>query len=658
MASDNSLLQLQVGMFAARMCAVRPGLNASRRASQARGIAGISLSSNRANQGRHGRALVEILASQPCVCRSQTRPLHSPISSRVESRLQNQARFYSEQRGQAQASTLPSSASQLLKTVREWLARLIGQIRGSAKAAKAGELPDGSDFPDIRKLLSLATPQRRTLLIALSLLLLSSAVSLTVPAAIGRLIDFFGSANQDAFWGISFGKVAAALVLIFAIGAGARAASNIMLELAGIRIIQGMRKHSFSSALKQDVEWADKHAGDVVSRLSVDTTIVGESLTSDIGDGLRAAVTVFAAGGAMFWISTDLTLVMMGIVPPAAITAVFYGRYIRRLTHKTQEAVGKMTDVANERLAPAAFRTITAYSTQDREVRRLEREIQAIADLQGKEARATGFYYSGTGFVGNCAILTLLAYGGTLVSRGLLSVGDLTSLLMYTGTLHTNRELRRNTNPRSTAYLGGGLANLTSFFASVMKAMGAGARVFSLIERQPKIKLGSGQAVPQSLTPPRIEFKNVSFAYPSRPDNKVLNGFNLTVEPGSSIALVGASGVGKSSVHALALRLYDPESGAVEIDGQDVKDFKPEALRDIFGVVGQEPVMFDGTIAENIAYANAGASREQILAAAEAAHCMEFIRSLPLGLETNARQLSGGQRQRESLLPIHHCNAR
>ncbi|KDN40009.1 hypothetical protein K437DRAFT_258792 [Tilletiaria anomala UBC 951] len=526
-------------------------------------------------------------------------------------------------------TTAVPKAQKATQGLRVRLAEVLKQVRQSitSTGGAEGEQPP---FPEFRKLWGLASTQRKTLILALALLLVSSAVSLTVPAAVGRLIDYFSSSNVDAFWGLSFGKVTAILVTIFAIGAAAKAGSNIMLELAGIRLIQGMRRQSFASALKQDVEWAHKSAGDVVSRLSVDTSIVGESLTSDIGDGLRAAVTVLFAGSAMLWISTDLTLVMMGIVPPAAISAVFYGRYIRNLTHKTQDAVGRMTDVANERLAPAAFRTITAYNTQNMEIKRLGREIQSIAEIQAKEARATGFYYSGTGFVGNCAILTLLTYGGSLVGRGLLSVGDLTSLLMY------------------TAYLGGGLASLTSFFASIMKGMGAGARVFSLIERDPKIKLGVGEDVVVT-EPPAIEFRNVKFSYPSRPETKVLNDFNLKITPGSSVALVGASGVGKSSVHALALRLYDPEDGTVLLNGKDVKAYKPETLRDVFGVVGQEPVMFDGTIAENIAYSNPRATREQIVAAAEAAHCMDFIRTLPQELETNARQLSGGQRQRISI---------
>lgn len=459
------------------------------------------------------------------------------------------------------AETKPGSKQNTIR-------RLLAQLRPSS--GDQSTAPQES-YPALSKMWQLAATQKRTLFLAMALLLISSGVTLTVPAVIGRLIDLFGSDDAHAFWGLTFNQVAPLLVLTFAIGAAAKAGSNILLDMSAIRLIQNLRQRSFASALRQDVEWADKHAGDVVSRLSVDTTIVGDSLTCDVGDGLRAAVTVVAAGSAMLWISTDITFLMLGIIPPAAIGAVWYGRYIRGLTHKTQDAVGRMTDVATERLGPAAFRTITAYNAQPREVKRLSGSIKDIVDLQVIEAKATGYFYAGTGFVGNCAILTLLAYGGSLVSKGVLTTGDLTSLMMY------------------TAYLGGGLANLTSFFASIMKGMGAGARVFALMEREPQIQSGKRLAPPDSANP-TVEFRGVDFAYPSRPERNILNDFSLTIKPGTSVALVGASGVGKSSVHSLVLRLYDPDHGQVHVAGHDVKEYQLDALRSLFGVVGQDPV--------------------------------------------------------------------
>lgn len=207
---------------------------------------------------------------------SVTRSFHAASVSRKPSTTAQShtetAESKQPEKSQARAEESPRSRLQSLVT------RLIERFRESQGAGKDKSGEEAQPFPDVKKLWSLASTQKRTLIIALSLLLVSSAVSLTVPAAIGRIIDYFGNSDTSAFWGISFGKVAGSLVVIFAMGAAAKATSNILLELAGVRVIQAMRRQSFASALRQDVEWVDKAGGDVVSRLSVDTTIVGEMI--------------------------------------------------------------------------------------------------------------------------------------------------------------------------------------------------------------------------------------------------------------------------------------------------------------------------------------------------------------------------------------------
>lgn len=541
----------------------------------------------------------------------------------------------SEKEGARSVETAPKQESQSISILTRARDALLKRASDSANKGAKDQSTVTPTYPDVRRLFGLATSQRKTIFLALGLLLVSSTVTLSVPLAIGKVIDFFtatyehGTDASPTLYGFGFSSVALALLFVFAIGAAAKAGSNIMLELAGIRVIQRIRELSYSSALRQEVEWADKGAGDVVSRLSVDTNIVGDAITSDLGDGLRAGVTVLFAGSAMFLISTQLTLLMMAVVPPAAVGAVFYGRYLRDLTNRTQDAVGSMTRTAEERLSSPAFRTIAAFNTQQEEGTRFQTKVKEIVNLQTKEAYASGFFYAGTGFVGNCAILTLLTYGGSLVAKGTITVGDLTSLLMY------------------TAYLGGGLANFTSFFATIMRGIGAGARVFDLIDRTPdKIRLGQGEDSPANRGV--IKFDNVNFAYPSRPNQKILDGVTLTIQPGESVALVGGSGVGKSSVHALMLRFYDPDNGTVSFGNKDVRGLKPEKLRSLIGVVTQDPTLFDGTIAENIAYGYKQATREEIEEAARQANCWDFIQSMKDGLDTyiGARQLSGGQRQR------------
>ncbi|WFD01278.1 hypothetical protein MYAM1_004040 [Malassezia yamatoensis] len=520
------------------------------------------------------------------------------------------------------ASAEPGTVSHILATIRD-MARARSQNASGTV---------GSQFPALGRLYTLMLPEYRGMVIAMMLLLIASAVSLSVPFTIGKVVDFFSSEEAKLPGNLSMSTVAVLLLTVFALGAVARASSNILLELAGVRVIKRMRENTFLSAMRQDVAYADKGVGDTVSRINMDCNIVGEAITTDLADGLRSTVTVLAAGSAMFYISAKLTLVMMCVIPPAALGAAFYGRFLRNLTNRTQEAVGEMTRTAEERLNPPAFRTITAFNTQAKECRQFDSKVDEIVQLQTKEAYAGGIFHSGLGFVGNCAIVTLLTYGGHLVSLGLLTVGDLTSLLMY------------------TAYLGGGMMMMTSFFTSLMKGVGAGARVFELLDRQPAIKLGIGKKLEPAMHQRggHIEFKNVHFSYPSRPDMRILNGVSLNIQPGSSVALVGGSGAGKSSVHALLLRFYEANSGEVCFDGQDVREIQPESLRSFMGVVSQEPTLFEGSIAENIAYGTPNATRQQIEHAAQQAHCVEFIEALPNQYETRIgpRELSGGQRQR------------
>ncbi|PVF93544.1 putative ATP-binding cassette transporter [Serendipita vermifera] len=451
---------------------------------------------------------------------------------------------------------------------------------------------------------------------------------MSVPFTIGRLIDYFTSPNPELFFGLSPTLAAASLVGIFTIGGLANFGRSLLMRMSGLRIIARLRRDTYASALRQEVNYIENSEGDVLSRLSVDTNIVGESVTGNLSDGLRATVTATVGVGLMFYLSPTLTALMLAIVPPISLGAVLYGRYLKRLSKRTQEALGKMSDTAQESIS--ALRTVQAANAEGHALKLFSKDVDSVLSLQKKEALATATFYGSTGLAGNITILALLGYGGTLVSKGFISVGDLTSLLLY------------------SAYVGGSMGQLSSFFTTLMKGVGAGTRIFDLIARDPEIKPGGKSLAPGSEG--AVKFEGIRFAYPKRREVQVLNGFDLEIKPGESVALVGKSGSGKSSAQALLLRFYDPDIGRITFNGEDIRGFTTPSWRSLIGLVPQDPILFSGTIAENIAYDRPEATFVEIEEAARMANC-EFIWELPEKFETkiNKNSLSGGQRQRVAI---------
>ena len=231
--------------------------------------------------------------------------------------------------------------------------------------------------------------------------------------------------------------------------------------------------------------------------------------------------------------------------------------------------------------------------------------------------------------MGNMTILALLYAGGGMVKSGAISIGDLTSFLMY------------------TAYAGSSLFGLSSFYSELMKGVGAASRLFELQDRKSTISPTVGLPVKSARGP--IRFEHTSFSYPTRPAVKIFNDLDFEIPQGTNIAVVGPSGGGKSTIASLMLRFYTPTEGAIKIDGVDISTMNIKSLRRKIGFVGQEPVLFSGTIADNIAYAKPNATRSEIIAAARKANCT-FVGDFPDGLDTSVgargAQLSGGQKQR------------
>ncbi|EMC94056.1 hypothetical protein BAUCODRAFT_57380, partial [Baudoinia panamericana UAMH 10762] len=501
------------------------------------------------------------------------------------------------------------------------------QLNLSARLSKEGETAQGGGWAEIRRLLLIALPEWRSLGLAFIFLIYSSTISMSIPFSIGKILDA-ASAQSSTLFGLSMEQFYIALAALIASGACANYGRIIFLRIVGERIVTKLRSQLFKRTFIQNAEFFDANrVGDLISRLGSDTIIVGKSITQNMSDGLRALVSAAAGVTLMTYVSLKLTSVIALVFPIIGIGAFFYGRAIRNLSRQIQKNLGTLTKIAEERLGNV--RTSQAFVGEQQEVRRYNNQVRKIFTLGKREAYISATFFSFSGFAGNMTFIALLYVGGNMVRSGALSIGDLTSFLMYAG------------------YAGSSLFGLSAFYSELMKGVGAASRLFELQDRKAEISPTLGDPV-KSLRG-AIEFKNVAFSYPTRPAVRIFNDLTFEIPEGSNVAIVAPSGAGKSTVASLLMRFYQPSAGTILIGGKDISTMNAKQLRRKIGYVGQEPVLFSGTIAENISYGRPLASRTEIVRAAREANC-QFISDFPEGLETfvgaRGTQLSGGQKQR------------
>ncbi|CBY02005.1 hypothetical protein LEMA_P007920.1 [Plenodomus lingam JN3] len=506
------------------------------------------------------------------------------------------------------------------------------QVNMSAKLSKDGSGSGGAPggMREIVRLIKIARPELGTLSWAFLFLIFGSAISLSVPFSIGRILD--AATQTENTDGLLFGLHPSAfyfaLAGVLTAGASFNFGRIIILRIVGERIVARLRSQLYRKTFVQNAEFFDANrVGDLISRLGSDTIIVGKSITQNLSDGLRALVSGAAGFAMMGFVSLKLTGILALIAPPVALVAFFSGRALRNLSRKIQKNLGTLTKIAEERLGNV--RTSQAFAGEVQEAARYNRQVKRIFALGKKEAIIAATFYGSTGLMGNLTIIGMLYVGGNMVKTGVISIGELSSFLMY------------------TVYAGSSMVGLSGFYGEMMKGVGAASRLFELQDRNPTISPTKGLPVKSARGP--IEFHNVSFSYPTRPAVTIFKDLNFRIEQGTNVAIVAPSGAGKSTVASLLLRFYNPTSGTITIDGKDVTKMNAKQLRRKIGFVGQEPVLFSGTIAENIAYGVPDATRAEIVAAARKANC-QFISDFPDGLETHVgargTQLSGGQKQR------------
>lgn len=514
---------------------------------------------------------------------------------------------------------------------------------------------------DISKLFRLAKPEVKIIIAALVCLILTSAVSMSLPLFIGKIIDTAkspdsrmtdadsekGDNNDDdddkKIFGLEPFEFYGALGVFFSIGAVANFGRTYLLRSAGERLVARLRSRLFLKILSQDSYFfeggpSDKgmKTGDLISRLSNDTQIISKTLSGNISDGARSLISGCVGLSMMCVVLWKLTLCMSSIFPPLIIMSVVYGRRIKLLSRTIQENLGDMTKVTEEKLN--GLKTIQSFAQQRMIVHGYNQEIKNIFSSSMREGKLSGIYYGINGFLGNMTLIGLLVIGTKLIGNGEITVGDLSSFMMY------------------AVYTGSSVFGLGNFYSELMKGVGAAERVFELIELKPKITTTLGKKVDDLHGD--IEFRNVKFSYPSRPDSPIFGGseLNLTITKGEHVCFVGPSGSGKSSVSQLLLRFYDPTEGTITVNNHNIKDLNLNFYRSQVGYVQQEPLLFSGTIRDNIIFGRMDSNEDEIKEASILSNAYKFIEEFPDKFDTvigpstsGAAQLSGGQKQRVSL---------
>lgn len=414
-----------------------------------------------------------------------------------------------------------------------------------------------------------------------------------------------------------------------------------------------LRKDLYGKILHLQIPFFERtRVGEITSRITNDITQIQGVFSLTLAEFLRQLIILTGAIIFILITMTKLALVSLAIFPVVVVAAMFFGRYVRKMTKARQEQLAASNVIVEESLSSIA--TVKAYTNEDFERARYGRSIDETVRISLKTASARGLFSAFIVTVMFGSLFYIIYRAVLLVQAGALPEGDLFSFVIF------------------TALIGGSIASLGNFYGEIVSALGASDRVVDILDSEEieGANAGAMEVDPQSTSgkntrtepiktsaPTAIEghinYENVHFSYPTRPDIQVLKGIDLKIKPGEKVALVGASGSGKSTIMKLLLRFYPINEGRITVDSKDIEDFDLHHFRENLALVPQEVLLFGGSIRENIAYGMLDASEEAIREAAQKANALEFIEKFPEGFDTlvgdRGIQLSGGQRQRVAI---------
>jgi ABC-type multidrug transport system fused ATPase/permease subunit len=478
------------------------------------------------------------------------------------------------------------------------------------------------------KLYEYIKPFRVEYFFGLIFLLGSSLASLAFPKLLGELVNSGneGSLSDDLNY---IGMLLVITLLVQSVFSYFR---TVLFVNVTEKSLAALRQHTYNHLIKLPLRFFEKRrVGELNSRISSDISLLQETLTTTLAEFIRQLIIIIGGISLLVVTSVKLTLFMLAILPAISLLSVVFGRFIRKFSKQVQSEIADSNTIVEETLQ--GIQSVKTFTNEFFEIFRYKKRTEEIATIGMKSGQYRGAFSAFIIFGLFGAMVAVIWKGAILLSEGAINSGELFSFVVYSG------------------FIGGTIGGLANVYTKIQRFIGATEDLFVIFdEKEENITQIDCNVDSKNEILGNVELKNLSFAYPTRPDEEVLQNINISIKANQLVALVGSSGSGKSTIASLLLQLYKTEKGEILFDNKDSSEFELSALRYQISLVPQDIFLFGGTIRENIAYGKSNSTEDQIKEAAKQANALEFIDRFPEGFETivgeRGTQLSGGQRQR------------
>lgn len=496
----------------------------------------------------------------------------------------------------------------------------------SSKNATAEARPKG-EIKRLKSLFHYLRPYRVRIIFALMALVISSSSVLALGGALRYLVDEGLSKENNEMLDRAF-QILIGVIMLLSVSTFTR---FYLVSSIGENVVADIRNDVYRHLVEMHIGFFEvTRTGELVSRLTTDTTLLQTVVGSTLSVAARNLLLLIGGLALLFYSNARLASYLLMIVPLVVAPIILLGRRVRASARESQSRVADISSQAEESIN--AIRTIQSMTLEQYEKDRFASDVNNALKASLNRIRLRSFLTAFVIMLVFGAIVTVLWIGGKDVIAGRISHGELSAFVFY------------------SVVVAGAVGAISEVWADLQRAAGAAERLSELLSVVPEITSPPLAVSITSAQPAQISFDHVTFTYPTRPDKPAINDFTLDVKAGQTVALVGPSGAGKTTLFQLLMRFYDPQKGAVRLNGTDMKQLSLKELRSMIGIVPQDPVIFYGSARDNIRMGNIHASNDEVMQAAQAASALEFLEKLPQGLDTfvgeKGVQLSGGQRQR------------